>query len=286
VAANALTAAEAKSHSGENTCEEGSSSSLAENPYWVFISFLYAWIAADIAGRFSRVVSEYKPSKPKGWSTRVRSHLTLAGFVVGTSWLAWTQAFEKHHVRVPKEVVSPEALLMIVDFMILILYFTFVSVVGDERESGDNPTPPHPPWKHSSYWILLILVAYAVWDFFTYWLIPKWANCPQKDSFLAHSWSSIFCAILASLALAWIRRIRIERVFWTSVGDVSLIFLIIFYRALKQLSHLYPVPSLGEQIKRLVMGNSVSIVAWITLLLFVCMGSLAGRYGHRMSPHP
>src|SRR2546421_1505899 len=36
---------------------------LGENPYWVFISFLYAWIAADIARRFSEVSSHRSKHK-------------------------------------------------------------------------------------------------------------------------------------------------------------------------------------------------------------------------------
>lgn len=39
--------------------------SLGETPYWVFVSFLYAFIAADIAQRFSKLSSHWSELEEK-----------------------------------------------------------------------------------------------------------------------------------------------------------------------------------------------------------------------------
>lgn len=112
--------------------------SLPENPYWVFISSLYAWIAANIAERFSKISSdwsEYQLRKPRWWHIPVYSHLFLAAFVVGTSWLGWTHAFVKKDVTVFEDAIVSSSLLLIIDFWIVGTYFSFVAVVNKARLS-------------------------------------------------------------------------------------------------------------------------------------------------------
>ncbi len=264
---------------------------LGDNPYWVFVSFLYAWIAADIAGRFSKAPYHLKdPERGQlRWhSALIRSHLTLASFVVGTSWLAWTQAIANGHVTRPMAVISPQALLLIVDFWILVLYFTLVSVVGDERKSG--PSSLLYPywkdyWKHSSFWVWLILAFYVLWDFLTYFLIPKWTMPSKETYFWAQSWMSAFCTVLAGLAFLWLRRVRVEHPFRVLAADGSLIALILFYRVLKQLMHAGSSQAGTAQVGQLVYDpNECRLYAFgvICFLAFICLGSFAGFVGHQL----
>jgi hypothetical protein len=58
--------------------------SLGDNAYWVFISFLYASIATDIAKGFYKVICD-DLERERQW--RLGSHLVLASFVLGTSWI-------------------------------------------------------------------------------------------------------------------------------------------------------------------------------------------------------
>ena len=204
-------------------------SPLGENPYWVFIGFLYACVAADIAGRFARVSYEWKKYEHSTRSVPVYSHLVLASFVVGTSWMAWSQAFAIRHVSAPKEVISAEALLVIVDFTILVMYFGFVMVVGNERESGELIDAKSAARKHPSYWIALILTVYVVWDLFAYLFVPlsnRSTKCPH--CFWNHSWMSLLCAGLAWLAFRGLRRVRSDRLRWMLAGDGSMLSLLIF----------------------------------------------------------
>lgn len=258
---------------------------LSENPYWVFIGFLYAVIAADIALRFAKISyrwSEFAHTMQKRWWVPVYSHLLLASFVVGTSWIAWSQAFALGHVNAPPEVISWESLLIIVDFVILVMYFSLVLVVGNERESRNHPELRYPARKHTSYWVSWILSAYVVWDIFTYGLIP-WSNgC--ATCFWASSWMTLFCAGLSWLGFAWLRRVRGDRPYSVLAADFSLIWLILLLRALKVLWHLHPDDSVRVQIDRLVCPATAGGFAFASLWVFLFVAFLAGAFGQQQDP--
>ena len=215
--------------------------SLGENPYWVFISFLYAWVATEIADRFSGGSygwQEYKKYIP------VYSHLTLAALVVGTSWLGLTRALSalQNCVNPRWGIIAPVWLLLIIDFSILGVYFAFVRVVNKARSSGSGQKEDAFS-THASFWMLIVLSLYCVWDGMVYFLFPKWPGpwhyaCTQQDvSFCARSWMSVLCLALALLVFLALRHTRSDCPFWVlPTADVSLIFFLLFYRALKQLA--------------------------------------------------
>ena len=217
--------------------------SLGENAYWVFISFLYAWVAAKIAERFwdlSREWSTYDCTKPKHWSVPVISHLVLSSFIVGTSFVGWTQTFEDRHVIAPPHVIHWWSLMLIVDFWILSMYYCLVGNVSQERtEATWGPTREHNGC--AAYWVLWIMVGYCVWDFFVYWLIPRLLAKISTGRFSAwgsnfwvSSWMTLYCTVPAVVAYFFLRQIRAERLWRLTAGDLSLLFLTLFYRALKQ----------------------------------------------------
>lgn len=248
---------------------------LAESPYWVFIGFLYACIAADIAGRFAKVSyrwSTYEQFLREHWWIPVYSHLILASFVLGTSWMAWSRAFAIGEVTSPDKVISAEALLVIVDFAILVMYFSLVVVVGNERKSkSEHPELSRPARKHSSYWIAWILSAYVVWDFFAYFLIPR-SQC-SVSCFWTRSWMSMLCAALGWLAFLWLNPVRSDRPGWMLAGDASMLALILFYRALKQVTQAQDPAPLW-----------LIVFSWVTLSVFMVLSVLTGTYGEEPPP--
>lgn len=259
---------------------------LGDNPYWVFISFLYAWIAANIAEHFSHVSanwSEYERSKQKWWSVPVYSHLFLAAFVVGTSWLGWTQAIIEHNIGFG-DVIAPSSLLLIVDFWILGTYFSFVAAVNKARLSSPHQTSPSS--EHAAYWVMLILLAYLAWDSFTYYVFPRWIDHKAEDDFWPRSWMTVICLLLAIVAFMVLKRVKASRPFWTMTADISLIALILLYRALKQIAISFP-HSATAQIGNLTwypLGNWLNGFAWGCLLAFVILSYLASYFGYRLRP--
>jgi len=258
--------------------------SLGDNAYWVFISFLYASIATDIAKGFYRVICD-DLEREREWF--LGSHLVLSSFVLGTSWIAWTLAFQMGYIFPPKRVISWEALLVIIDFVILVIYFNFVAIVSRQRESAQHCDSPEPYHKHASYWVGVILLMYVMWDIFADILIPRFgarfaATASRPETyFWRHSWMSALCACLAWLAFLRLKGVPLVHKWRVIAGDTALVTLILFYRALKQMSidpgsmpeqHRPPLPIL-DQIGHL---TALSAFALLTLLAFIGLVYYAG----------
>lgn len=259
--------------------------SLGDNPYWVFISFLFAWVVANIGERLSNINSHWKEHRPrvrKRWYLPVYSHLTLAAFVVATSWLGWTESFTYKCGNVviissdPRfaRVISPLSLLLIVDFWILALYFAFVGAVNGAR-LADKPTYFTPASDHAAYWLFWIFVGYIVWDFLVYNLLPRMTGDGDADQFWARSWMSILCAVLALGAFFWLRRVLPSSRYAILVSDLALIALVLVYRGLKQFATASQNPI--TQIEGLGVHPFRSVTAGFTsvcLILFVTFSLL------------
>jgi hypothetical protein len=236
----------------------------ADSAYYVFISFLYAWIAADIGQKFGETEAQWR--RAEGWFKR--SHLILAAFVVGTSFLGWTGAWVAGSVSDPeRKVISAPSLLVIVDFTILAIYFNFVSDVHKERKEPEKDpgkslkAPIY--YRHSAFWISLILLSYVVWDIFNYLLIPVLLN--KNHTFWVKSWMSLACAAVAGTAFAWLIRVRSHRPGWVAVADFSLIALLLCFRAMKQLPY--------------AEGSWLYWFAAANFCIFVILAAVAGACG-------
>jgi hypothetical protein len=216
---------------------------LGENPYWVFVSFLYAWIAADIAERFAEISSikagtgEKAPPQRVHWQRPIWSHLVLAGFIVGTSWIGWTKAVCRGDVPTSEGVIEYTSLLLIVDFAILATYFSFTRVIYEARLSDKLKARP----EQAALWLSSILILYVAWDFVVYWVIP-WntggqAFCAYASQFWASSWMSVLCAGVAISAFFLFKyRVPADCPLNLLATDVSLLALVLSYRTLKQLA--------------------------------------------------
>src|SRR5207247_9785578 len=67
---------------------------IGEDMRWVFVSFLYAVVARDIASKISRVFCNWE--KMAIIRCTALSHLALAAVVVTTCWLAWGLGTARH----------------------------------------------------------------------------------------------------------------------------------------------------------------------------------------------
>lgn len=260
------------------------SMSLGENPYWVFIGFLYAWIAADIARRFRKVFDPKLQAKHGS----IISHLVLASFVVGTSWIDWSRAFLNGEITAPREVISLGALMVIIDFMILTMYFNFVSVVGKVRQSKVGPSQHCQ--EYASFWVVLILTMYVVWQGLLSFIVhmadasnTNWVDNPPKTyPFWPESWGTFLCAALAGLIFYLQKKGRLRRLVQS---DFCLLFLILFFRALNQMSHA-DKQSILRQIWPQTGGHRLGIIAFTFLITFFAFAWSADRDKSQKEPPP
>jgi hypothetical protein len=260
-----------------------SATPLGDKPYWVFVSFLYAWIASDIADRFSKISAQQsvnRNGKSTTWYVPVYSHLALVAFTVGTSWLGWTLVWLGRPSIDVKSVVAPLSLLLIVDFWILGAYFAFTSVVNQLRLADRPPLWGSPPGRHAAFWVWMIFLAYVVWDFLFYCLLPWWRplDFAQGRSFWLHSWMTVLCMTVAFMAYRMLREVAADSPWAVLAADGALLFLILFYRSLKELSRndKNGIP-LTDQLARFKhpFGSGLTGLASIFLICFAICITLA-----------
>jgi hypothetical protein len=270
---------------------------LGENPYWVFVSFLYGWVISDIARRFAEASSNWweRRKQTLSWEfAPVYSHLTLAAFVVGTSWLGWTSAFLNSDSVLSSAglltlVIGPISPLLIIDFWILATYFVFTAQVNEARLSHKRERPLA---GHSAFWVWLILIAYFFWDFLVYFVIPLWTG-KYEGGLWSHTWMSLFCALVVFIGF-WPMRKRQSCLHFDLWTDVSLIFLVLFYRCLRQLicprsvvqMISQPAPCVARTLHQQILAllcpckeDWLAWLAWVAFALFAVTVGVAYRYG-------
>jgi|SRR5579864_4274976 len=240
--------------------------SLGENAVWIFISFLYAWLAVEIAQGFPEL-----PELPKERRRRVASYLCLSALLVGTSWIAWTRAFQSGDRKPLTEVISRQTLMVIIEFAIVTLYFSFIRFVGKMR-LAEVEFPQHDR-ERASFWVALSLTMYIAWDVLL-WLITNLDDPGNRYGYWQYSWATVVCAPLAWLAFYLQKNGRMRKLV---ESDICLISLILFFRALKQMSHT-DEKSIPKQIWPQAGPSRLTLFAFVSLVIFLVFAWLADRH--------
>lgn len=83
------------------------------------------------------------------------SHFFLALFVITTSWVDWSNTFEEPNFPRLTKIKSKGFALLIIDIIILILYFGLIKEIDSPEKPSANP---------ESTLFIMIFVLYIVWD--------------------------------------------------------------------------------------------------------------------------
>jgi hypothetical protein len=192
---------------------------IGEDLRWLFISFLFATVTSEIASKFSGLLREWRKLGPGKFPAL--SHAVLAAVVVITSWIGWSLETMHHSYPHVTEVFGRPTLLLIVDFGLLTFYYALVKGIDVEACKGNARDP--------SLWSMLILAAYLLWDF----LNGVVMNYPAIH-FGLRDYVSVIGMLMAGFAFLCFKNISAERPRLVFVANVSLIFLFLSYRAMKQ----------------------------------------------------
>jgi hypothetical protein len=215
---------------------------IGEDLRWLFISFLFATVTSEIASKFSTLVREWKRLGRGKFPALL--HAILAAVVVITSWIGWSLETMRHSYPHVTEVFGRPTLLLIVDFGLLIFYYALVKGIDVE---GCNVNARDP-----SLWSMSILAAYLVWDF----LNGVVMNYPAVH-FGLRDYVSVVGLLMAGCAFLCFKNISAERPRLVSMANLSLVFLFLFYRAMKQ----YVTAVAGERRHLLGCGALLSVFA-------------------------
>jgi hypothetical protein len=210
-----------------------------------FVSMLFALATAEIAIIAFAVFMARVPERSAGFPseawcrTAAISHLTLALFVIATSWIGWSRS--KSADRGVNGVFDPNFPAWIVDVILVVLYFCLtcsVEVKGSIDSHDFSFTPPSA--RPETMWTLWLLVMYGVWDALTKWCEPGQVGAIGR----VRHWFACAFASLTSIALAigiwalvkWVVQPRDAdhcEAFDAVLVDGALIALVVLFRVMK-----------------------------------------------------
>ncbi len=174
------------------------------------------------------------------------THLIVATLMIATSWVGWTLSVAPGAQHDVKGVFQWEFVVLLVDVILVILYFILVRSVDFEK----GETAPHiaPAWGVALL-VTIIFAVYLVWDFITKVLIFwKYRDRSRKGLFQHYNaaWCltsgvrilpSTSCLILAYVAMQLVKSVDAPHLL---TADVAMVAIVLLFRALKDLTSSFP----------------------------------------------
>lgn len=124
----------------------------------VFVSMLFALVIGQLATTSYEVFKDFSANASYFKSVSDSFlHLLLTLFVITTSWVGWSSTFESENYPKLTRLWSPGYALLLIDIVILILYFSLVKSVDGIGEVTHSAVP-------EAIIIMLIFTLYVIWD--------------------------------------------------------------------------------------------------------------------------
>jgi hypothetical protein len=159
------------------------------------------------------------------------SHLLLATIVIAASFVGWSLSPAPGAQEDVPNVLHPEFLVLLLDVLLVIVYFILVRSV---EFAGEGRPPEIAPAERVAFWIVVIFFMYLVWDILT--------KIAHRESTSRRPWlgvsdvrilPTVLCLILALLARCVVKGADCPHLV---TADLALLSLVLLFRALKDLS--------------------------------------------------
>jgi len=164
-------------------------------------------------------------------------HLALSLLVIGASWIGWRQSQSPGIKAQIESIFSRRAVGLLLDVILVILYFVLVRSVELQQENG-VVTLTTPSASNDALWISSIFAVYVVWDLFADVFAPEsltdkgprmlWQGVRVA---LASAAASGICLLMALFVFT--RATNVSDPVRVALYDGSLIALVLFFRAAK-----------------------------------------------------
>lgn len=200
---------------------------------------LFALAIAQVATQASTVINSDAPDLQK---LPAYSHLFLAAVVITASWVGW--GWSSHGSSNVENIFTLDFVELLIDLWLVAVYFfivmgaelpvvnpgvTALTATGVIETTG-TATSITPSIHQEGFWIAVVFVTYFLWDVLT--------KCQEPAILITRGWASLVCATTACF-LTWLlvtlpvppteQELR-SRVI---LGDMSLLFLVLLFRAMK-----------------------------------------------------
>jgi hypothetical protein len=236
----------------------------------IFVQLLFSLTAAEIARQTADLVLRNRNVSD---DLPAYVHLVLATVVVATSWVGWSTstASLRGRLRVDK-IFTGAFVVLLLDVSLVILYYILargvetpvlhnpipevvagaaglvwsplgigplVAATTVVVEGAESTLVIRPSAAVESWTIMAIFIGYLVWDFFTKAVVPPepgdeqftfWTRLMGK-TFWERGKASVTCAVIA--ILVGLCLFRITSYWGVIIADLSLLMLVLLFRALK-----------------------------------------------------
>lgn len=200
-----------------------------------FVEILFALAASQVAIHAADLEGISAPLQDKMPAV---AHLVVGSVLIVASWLGWRQSVSPGMKEKVKYLFSVPFIGLLVDVLLVILYFIIVRNVEIEQ-GGGQPVLAPPTAQPESRWLYVVFGVYAFWD-----LVEDVfsADCIPRAPFFSRVWkglrtafvstfTSIVCLLLSLLVFAVATRgAKTQHVLFL---DGALVTVILLFRVIK-----------------------------------------------------
>ncbi len=262
----------------ENTTMADQAENRDAQFHLTFVEFLFSLAAAEIAMRFATVFDT--GADLWSWSFLVLVvHLFLALLVIAASYIGWQKSKSSHRDTVIPGIISLDFFELILDVIMVILYFILVHLSEVPKLIENSPPGSLPAiqisLKPEAVCVPVIFGLYLLWDIVSKFPLRK-RLCKDTQKLVKLGWSplgnrgwiSAFVFVFSILLayFVWHDQATAENII---AFDISLIGLVILFRELKE-----HVDSVGHGVIpkfRLLTKGCVSIAICISIVPFIAI---------------
>lgn len=165
-------------------------------------------------------------------------HMALSLLVIGTSWIGWRQSQSPGMKQQIQSIFSRRAIGLLLDVLLVILYFILVRSVELQQKNGDTLLTPASAVPEAK-WLAVVFAIYIAWDLLADVFSP---NCLTEKSLFWRIWQAIRVGVVSiaastvCLGMAWIvfsHASEATTPIQVALLDCALIVIVLLFRVLK-----------------------------------------------------
>lgn len=200
-----------------------------------FVEMLFALAVSQVAIYAADLVSIVTPMWNKAPAF---AHLGVALILIAASWVGWRQSVSPGMKEKVKYIFSTPFIGLLVDVLLVVLYFIIVRNVEIEQKGGETSLAAATAVPES-FWLCVVFMIYAFWDLVADVLSP---GCIPRLGFWKHLWKfvraafvSVITSVICLLPSYLVYRVATRTTEADEVLflDAMLICVILFFRVLK-----------------------------------------------------
>jgi hypothetical protein len=248
-----------------------------------FVEMLFALAVSEVAIHAAELA---QVTNTEGNRLPAIMHLALGLLIIATSWVGWRQsASPGMHERI-KTVVSWQFIGLLLDVLIVVLYFVLIKQV-EVKTKEDTPRLIPASARPESLWLCWIFAVYAFWDLCTDVFPPeclKWEGLGYLRKvwiFVRASFVSVFASIVCGGMSCYVYNraegdLTAEKIV---ALDIALICIVVLFRLLKLcenflsrwlwVDHLQAFAKKREVLRRHKVAFVFVVAGYIAAMIFV-----------------